>query len=283
MHEGAVEREVGIDDFYGVARVVDGVGIELTDDLIGDTRLTVDHSHHLLVAGGGGVGLQPVEIVCGTPAAVVFRTMHVLSRHLVPDSQEDGLQCVHLSAVNAAVHVVPRTHLSRAFYIIVGHIHSTRVGYLPIDDHYLAMVAREDMIDPRKGDGVELEYLYALGADGIQMRPLQRSVVGHVAEGIKQGPHLNSLLGLLAEKDKEPTCDGVVAEIEVFKMYAALGLTYGGKHVVKLFLSRHQKGNGVVVGKAHAVPTQLADKHGVSPLRILNCSQTVVTLRPCRL
>ena len=48
------------------------------------------------------------------------------------------------------MHVVPFTDHFRTFYIIVGNVHATRIGYLSIDDHDLAVVTVEDRIDPRE-------------------------------------------------------------------------------------------------------------------------------------
>jgi len=72
-------------------------------------------------------------------------------------------------------------------------------------------------------------------------------VVGIVAKAVKHCPHLNTLLPLLAQKVKEQGGDGVVTEIEILQMNAALGLADGIEHVVELSLSGHQERYTVVV------------------------------------
>jgi len=66
--------------------------------------------------------------------------------------------------VDAAVHIAPFAHLLGAFDVVVSHVHSARIGYLSVDDYYLAVVAMQHVVDPRKAYRVEFEYLDAFGA-----------------------------------------------------------------------------------------------------------------------
>ena len=87
------------------------------------------------------VGLKAFEVIPALYATEVFCAMYVLSCRLVPDSEEYGLQCVDFIAINAAVHISPFAYLLSAVDVVVGHIHSARIGYLSVDDHNLAVVA----------------------------------------------------------------------------------------------------------------------------------------------
>ncbi len=141
--------------------------------------------------------------------------MDVLVRRAVPYSEEDGLQVVDGIALDAAVHVAPFTHLFRTFYIIVGHVHATRIAYPSVDDHYLAVVTSIDVVDPGEADRRVLDNLNAVVAQGLQVVLLQRLVVAVVAEAVEHRPDLDTLLALLAQQVEEQRRDGVVAEVEV--------------------------------------------------------------------
>ena len=117
------------------------------------------------------------------------------------------------------------------------------------------MVAVEDVINPGEAYRVELVELDTRLADSLDVFFLQWLVVGRVAETIIQGPHLNAFGGFHCENVEQEVGDGVVAEIEVFEMDALLGLTNGSKHIVELFLSAHQQGDGIVVRKGDATLT----------------------------
>ena len=80
----------------------------------------------------------------------------VLARYLLPGMHEDAVKVVDHAALQTAMHVAPSSHLLGALDVVVGHVHSSCVGHVAVDDHNLAVVARPDMIDPRKADGVEL-------------------------------------------------------------------------------------------------------------------------------
>lgn len=55
--QSAVQREIRVDELDAVSGVIDGIGIETTNDAVGGVRLAVDDSHHLMMGGGACVGL----------------------------------------------------------------------------------------------------------------------------------------------------------------------------------------------------------------------------------
>ena len=92
------------------------------------------------------------------------------------------------------------------------------------------------MVDPWESHWVELDYLYAAFTQFSEVFLQQRFVVAIVAEAIEERTHLHTLGYFVGEKVEQQVAYGVVAEIEVFEVYAALCLTYGSKHVFKLFM-----------------------------------------------
>ena len=110
--------------------------------------------------------------------------MNVLPGNLVPNTEKYCLERVYLASVDAAVHVVPFADDGRSFYVIVGHVHTSCVGNLSVDDNDFAVVAGEHMVDPWEAQGIELIDLYTLGAQFLDVMFLQWLVVGGIAEGI---------------------------------------------------------------------------------------------------
>ena len=85
------QGEVGTDELDAVLCVVDGIDIEVADDVLRDMWLTVDDAHHLVIGGGSGVWLQVLHEIVLAHGTVVLCTMDVLSAHLVPHLEEDFL------------------------------------------------------------------------------------------------------------------------------------------------------------------------------------------------
>ena len=160
------------------------------------------------------------------------------------------------------MHVAPGTHLFRTFYIIVGYVHATCVGNTPVDDHYFAVVAGPDVVDPGAADGVELIDVDTVVAQGLEVVFLQGLVVGVVAEAVEECAYLDPFTVLLTEDVEEERGDAVVAEVEVFQVYALLGLTDVGEEVVELFLSAHQQLYLIVGSEANAVVLHLLKEDG---------------------
>ena len=137
----AVQCEVGIHQFDAVAGGIDGGEIELTDNLIRGAWFAVDDAHHLRPFGACGVGLQSGDIVGTIDTTVIFGTGNLFARHFFPGIYKDALQLIHRSTLDATMHITPFTHHFRTFYIIVSHVHTTRIGCLAVDNHNLAVVA----------------------------------------------------------------------------------------------------------------------------------------------
>ena len=123
------------------------------------------------------------------------------------------------------------------------------------------------MIDIRKDNGIKFVNLHSARPDRIEMITLQRPVVRRIAEGIEDGSHLYPMLSLVHKKFEEAAGNGVVAEIEIFKMDAAARLPDGSKEVVKLRLPISKQSDGIVMAEGHAVLTQKTDQCAVGPLR----------------
>ena len=230
----------------GVLRLIDGIDIERAHNLGRDVGLAIDDAHHLTTFGIGGVGLQVGELSQGA-STVVFHAADVLARSAIPNAHEDGLQFVDSIALNATMHIAPFAHLLRTFYIIVGYVHASCIGYLSVDNHNLTMIASEDVVDPRESDGGVFHNINAVLAEGLQMILLQGLVVGVVAKTVEHGAHLDTLLALLAQNVEKERGNGVVAEIEILQVDAALSLTDGLEHIVELLLTREQQRHTIVV------------------------------------
>ena len=177
------------------------------------------------------------------------------------------MQVVDGLPLNAAVHIAPFTHLFRTFYIVVCHVHAARIGYLSVNDHYLAVVPSIDMVQPREADGRVFHNVDAVLAQGFQVVLLQRLVVGVIAEAVEHGTHLHAFFGFLPQQVEQQHGDGVVAEIEVFQVDAALGLTDGTEHVVELLLSGQKQGDAVVVRETDVLLPQRLYYQRVAGLR----------------
>ncbi len=248
----AVEGQIRIDELDGVLGAVDGVLVERPDDLVRRARLAVDDAHHLAAGCLRGVRCKAVEAlrrVC----AEIFRPPEVLAGDLLPYPREYHLELVDGSSLYAAVHVAPFSHLFRAVDIIVGHVHSARVGYASVDDDNLAVVAEEDVVDPWEAYRVELVDVDTGPSEAVDVLTAQRLVVRVVAETVEQGSHFHALGRLHTQKVEQLGRNGVVAEVEVFEVNAAAGLPDGFEHVVKLGLSGGEQRHAVVVTEGYAV------------------------------
>ena len=98
------------------------------------------------------------------------------------------------------------------------------------------------------------------------MLPLERLVVGVIAEAVEKGSYLHTLFCLFGQYAEEKAGDGVVAEIEIFQVDATAGLPYGGKHVVEFFLPVHKQHDAVVVRECHTFLAKLVYYQAVAAL-----------------
>ena len=249
--DGRYQGEVGVDDTDGVLGIIDGLDIQLSHDLVGDMRFTVDDAHHLITSRFAPVILRVGEILfCGP----------------LPDTCEDDLQVVDDGAFQSAVHVAPFTHLFCTYDVIVGHVHSTGIGNLSVDDYDFTMVTRPDMVDPGESDGVVFHDVDTVGPEFLEMMFLERLVVGVIAKAVEHGPDLDAFLAFLPENVEEQRCDGVIAEVEVFQVNAALGLSDGLEHIRELVFARHEQFDVVALCEVHAEVLHLVDDEGVARL-----------------
>ena len=266
-----IQREIRVDDHDAVLRIVDGMGIKLTDDLIGCVWLTIDDADHLVAGCGARVGFQTMEIAHIPQTAIVLRTMYVLARHLIPCTQEDLLKRIHLSAFDPAMHIVPRADLFRAFDVIIRDVHAACVCDLTVNDDNLSMVTCPHVIDPREADRIELVDLDTFPTELLDMFAMQRTIVAVIAKAIEHGSDLYTLRCFLGKQVEKATGDGVISKVEIFQVDRRTGLTDGSKQIIELFLPRHQQRHAVIMGKSNAVGTQLTDQHRITTLRVGCC------------
>ena len=103
---------------------------------------------------------------------------------------------------------------------------------------------------------VELYYLNASLGQFLQMFLLQGSVVAPVSEGIEQGAHFHPLLHLLVQFGEEEGSNGVVAEIEIFKVYVMAGFAYGHEKVIELLLATLQQAHAIAFRNSHPLASE---------------------------
>ena len=242
-----VERQVGVDELDAVLSEVDGVGVELADNLVAGARFAVDDAHHFVLSRLSGVGTKVVEILGCAEASIIFLAVNVLSSLLVPNFQEDALQRVHFLSLDAAMHVAPRAHLLGSVDVVVGNVHASRVGYFSVNDHYFPMVASKNVVYPREVQRVELYNLDALFVQFLHVVALQGLVVRGISKSVVECSDFHTLFRFLCQQVEQSACNGIVAEVEVFQMNAAPRLADGLEHVVELLLTTRQKHHRVVV------------------------------------
>ena len=214
-----------------------------------------------------GVRFQPFEVAIQSQTTIVFSTMDILARHLIPHLQEDGLQRINLLTLYATMHVVPRAHLLSAFDIVVGHIHAPGIGYLAVDDNNLAVVTTPNVIEPREPYRVELIDFYPTRTDAVNVPLPHRLVVGDIAKAVEEEPDLNPLLDLGHEMADEHAVDGVIAKVEILHVDRAPSLVNGFEQVVELLLTIHQQRDTIVVRELYAELLKMMDNERVSALR----------------
>ena len=234
------QGEVGADDLDAVLCIIDGIHIEISDDILCYMRLAVDDAYHLFVGSCCCIWLEILYQIILLLVSPELSAVHILSAHLIPHFEEYLLQGIHLTAVDSAVHIVPFAYHLCTFYIIVGYVHTARIGYLSVDDNDFAVITVENRMYPWELKGLIFINLYAVGTDFLEMSLSQRLVVGRISETVIQGSHLHTLLYLLCKNIKEKGGDAVVAKVEVFQVYTMFSLSDCLEHIIKLFLTVHQ-------------------------------------------
>ncbi len=223
--ELAVDGQIGVDEFDAVLRVVDGVIVEFADDFVRRAGFAVDDAD-------GGVGAPLVPPRRGYD--------DVFAGRFLPDSGKNFLQGANFASLDSAVHIAPRTDLFGAVDVVVGHVHTADVGNAVVDDNDFAVVTRKNVVDPRKIERVELVNLDSALAKCLQMVLFQRLVVRGIAKRIEQRTNFDALGGFFRQKVEQKHGDGVVSEVEIFEIHAAMGFANGLKHIVELLLSALQ-------------------------------------------
>ena len=66
---------------------------------------------------------------------------------------------------------------------------------------------------------------------------VNRSVVGRIAKGIVESSDLHSFCCFLGKEVEKKPCYGVVAKIEILKVYETLGISHCFKHVNELVVT----------------------------------------------
>ena len=171
------------------------------------------------------------------------------------------------TALDTAVHVTPFADLLRTVDVIVGYIHASGIAYLAIDDHNLAVVAWNDVVDPRETDRIELHQLDAQGIDGIVHLSFDGLIVGGIAKCIIKRTHFHPFSCFLCQDMEQKSRYRVVTEIEVFKVNERLGIAHSLKHVLKFVMTRLQQLHGIAIIEFHTLRPQMSSHQGISSLR----------------
>ena len=246
-------HKIGIDEKHLVLCRVEHLGKEVTNGIGTSEGMTVNDGDALIVVAGY-VGWE------------IFFASNTLFRGFIPHAAENLMQFVDNRTFYAHVHVVPVTYARNAFNVIVCHIHATCIGYLAVDDHYLSVVARNDVVHPWKTNGVELHQLDAQGIDGVVHVCLDGLVVGGIAKGIVERTHFNAFCRFLCQEVEEESCNGVVAEIEIFKMNERFGIAHSLKHVLKFVMTSPQEVNGIAIANLRPFFPQMGSHDGIGGL-----------------
>ena len=147
-------------------------------------RLAVDDADHLSIGCCCRIWLEILYQIILLLVSPELSAVHILSAHLVPHLEEYLLQGIYLTAIDATVHIVPFSYNLRTFDIVIGYVHTARIGYLSVDDNDFTVITVEDCMYPWKLQGLIFINLYAVGTDFLEMSLSQRLVVGRVSETI---------------------------------------------------------------------------------------------------
>lgn len=259
--------EVWVYELYAVFGVVDGVKVKVPDYLVPVMWLAVYDANHLAAGTMTGVRLQSFEVAGVLAPMVEPCVVERLACYLFPHLDEYSLQRVHLLTADAAVHIVPRAHLLRTFYIIVGDVHASGICNSAVDDYYFPVVAVEHVVEEREPYRVELIDLYALGADVLDVALAHRTVVAGIAEAVEDKPYLHPLSSFGGKMLDELAVYGVVTEVEILHVDGASCLVDGHEEVIELLLSVGKKRDGIVMGETYSLPAHLVGKNAVGSLR----------------
>lgn len=108
--------------------------------------------------GDDYIGAVRLLLVLGE---VCFAT-NILFSLLVPYGKKYFLQVIDGIAFYSHVHITPCTDFGESVDVVVGDVHSSRIGDFAVDDGYFAVITVCRMIDVGKGERVELDNLDSL-------------------------------------------------------------------------------------------------------------------------
>ena len=168
------------------------------------------------------------------------------------------MQLVDSWSFDVHVHVAPGAHHWSTGDIVVGYVHTTSVSDATVDDHNLAVVARNDVVDPWKTYGIELHQFDTQTFNGVVTLVADGLVVGEVAKGIIHRTDLHTLTDFFCQEVEEQVGDGVVAEIEVFQMDERLGFSHCLEEVLELVVTTLEQADAVAVGESEASGSHFA-------------------------
>ena len=100
----------------------------------------------------------------------------------------------------------------------------------------------------------------------LKMFLFQRLVIRIVTETIEQTSHFYAFFPFFSENIEEQVGYGVVSEIEVLHVYAALCLADLLKHIREFLLTRHQQLHAVLMGKSDTVLADFLNEDRITVL-----------------
>ena len=111
--------------------------------------------------------------------------------------------------------VTPLAEFRFTHDVIVGHIHTSGIGHLTIDNHDFAVVAVSYVVKVRKAYGVEFINFDTSCPQAVKMSAAQRTVVRAVAESIEERTNLYAFGCFVNQKRKQFFRNRVIPEVEV--------------------------------------------------------------------
>ena len=101
---------------------------------------------------------------------------------------------------------------------------------------------------------------YTLGTYILEMAFLQRAIVRRVSKGIEQSTHFYTFGSLFGKQRYENIIQGIVSEIEIFKMDMFLRIAYILEEAWEFLYSSIEKLNIVLVGNLYILAAQIGYK-----------------------
>lgn len=156
--DGGSRYEIRIDDVHVLLCRIDGHRISMTEHAAVFLRCTVDNGDYYL----GAVRLSLVEGEVGFATDVLFSLF-------VPYGEKYFLQIIDSIPFDSHVHITPCTDFGESVDVIVGDVHSSRIGDFTVDNGYFPVVAVGRMVDIWEGERIEFDNLDSLFAYFLEM------------------------------------------------------------------------------------------------------------------